>query len=127
MTRVALYAGYSSDNQSVSSIDDQFRICRDQAMREKWKVAGTYKDAAISGTRRHPAATPNRSAHFRADSLPCDAFKTRWRRSVLNALPIQITLHVGNGESEMRSYVVPKRFNPKWRCSKLPNTDAIIL
>ena len=26
MTRVALYARYSSDNQSVSSIEDQFRI-----------------------------------------------------------------------------------------------------
>ena len=31
MTRVALYARYSSDNQSVSSIEDQFRISRDQA------------------------------------------------------------------------------------------------
>src|SRR3546814_4139889 len=49
MTRAALYARYSSDNQSVASIEDQFRICRDQATREKWKVMGTYKDAAISG------------------------------------------------------------------------------
>jgi DNA invertase Pin-like site-specific DNA recombinase len=49
VTRVALYARYSSDNQSVASIEDQFRICRDQAGREKWKVVGTYKDAAISG------------------------------------------------------------------------------
>jgi len=49
MARIALYARYSSDMQSTSSIDDQFRICRDQAAREKWKVAGTYKDAAISG------------------------------------------------------------------------------
>lgn len=49
MTRTALYARYSSDNQSVASIDDQFRICRDQAAREKWKVVGAYKDAAISG------------------------------------------------------------------------------
>ena len=29
MTRVALYARYSSDNQSESSIDDQFRLCRE--------------------------------------------------------------------------------------------------
>ena len=29
MTRFALYARYSSDNQSVSSIEDQFRICQD--------------------------------------------------------------------------------------------------
>jgi DNA invertase Pin-like site-specific DNA recombinase len=49
MTRVALYARYSSDNQSVASIDDQFRICREHAAWEKWKIVGTYHDAAISG------------------------------------------------------------------------------
>jgi len=49
MTHVAIYARYSSDMQSASSIEDQFRICRDQAAREKWKVVGAYKDAAISG------------------------------------------------------------------------------
>ena len=49
MTRVALYARYSSDHQSVASIDDQFRICREQAARERWKVVGSYEDAAISG------------------------------------------------------------------------------
>jgi DNA invertase Pin-like site-specific DNA recombinase len=49
MTKVALYARYSSDNQTVASIEDQFRICREHAAREKWKVVGTYHDAAISG------------------------------------------------------------------------------
>ena len=49
MTRVALYARYSSDNQSDSSIEDQFRLCREHAGRERWKIAGTYHDAAISG------------------------------------------------------------------------------
>ena len=49
MTRVALYARYSSDNQSAASIEDQFRICREQAAREGWPVVGTYQDAAISG------------------------------------------------------------------------------
>ncbi|GBQ47035.1 recombinase family protein [Acidomonas methanolica] len=49
MTRVALYARYSSDNQRDASIEDQFRICREQAKRERWKVVGTYKDAGISG------------------------------------------------------------------------------
>ncbi|PWB80700.1 MAG: recombinase family protein, partial [Methylocystaceae bacterium] len=47
--KVAIYARYSSDNQSAASIEDQFRICREQAAREKWKVVATYKDAAISG------------------------------------------------------------------------------
>jgi hypothetical protein len=27
MPKVALYARYSTDNQSVASIEDQFRIC----------------------------------------------------------------------------------------------------
>ena len=49
MTRVALYARYSSDNQRDASIEDQFRICREHAKREKWKVISTYKDTGISG------------------------------------------------------------------------------
>lgn len=49
MTRVALYARYSSENQSESSIEDQFRLCLEQAKRERWGIAGTYHDAAISG------------------------------------------------------------------------------
>ncbi len=38
-----------SDNQRDASIEDQFRICREQAKRDKWKIVGTYKDAGISG------------------------------------------------------------------------------
>ena len=49
MPRVALYARYSSDTQSESSIEDQFRLCRELAERERWVIAGTYHDAAISG------------------------------------------------------------------------------
>lgn len=49
MNRVALYARYSSDNQSVASIEDQFRVCREHAAREKWAVIATHQDAAISG------------------------------------------------------------------------------
>lgn len=49
MTRVALYARYSDDKQSPASIEDQLRICREQAEREGWQVVATYKDAAISG------------------------------------------------------------------------------
>ncbi len=41
MTRVALYALYSSDHQREASIEDQFRICGEQAKREKWKIVGT--------------------------------------------------------------------------------------
>jgi DNA invertase Pin-like site-specific DNA recombinase len=49
MPKVALYARYSTDNQSVVSIEDQFRICQEHAGRERWQVVGTYHDAAISG------------------------------------------------------------------------------
>jgi DNA invertase Pin-like site-specific DNA recombinase len=49
MTRVVLYARYSTDVQSVASVTDQFRICRDYADRERWQVVETYHDAAISG------------------------------------------------------------------------------
>jgi site-specific DNA recombinase len=49
MSRVALYARYSSDSQREASIEDQFRLCREQAKRENWKIVGTYKDAGVSG------------------------------------------------------------------------------
>lgn len=49
MTRVALYARYSSDNQRENSIEDQFRICRERANREAWEIVATYDDAGISG------------------------------------------------------------------------------
>jgi len=49
MTRVALYARYSSDSQREASIEDQFRVCREQAKRDNWKVVAAYKDAGISG------------------------------------------------------------------------------
>ena len=49
MTRVVLYARYSTDNQREVSIEDQFRLCREHAEREGWKIVGTYHDAAVSG------------------------------------------------------------------------------
>jgi DNA invertase Pin-like site-specific DNA recombinase len=47
MTRIALYARYSSDNQREASIVDQLRLCDEHARREGWEVAGSYQDAAI--------------------------------------------------------------------------------
>lgn len=49
MLKVAIYARYSSENQNVASIEDQFRVCRGHVAREKWQEAVTYQDAAISG------------------------------------------------------------------------------
>jgi site-specific DNA recombinase len=36
MTRVALYARYSSEHQKESSITDQFRNCEQWAARDGW-------------------------------------------------------------------------------------------
>lgn len=49
MLKAVIYARYSSDNQRVASIADQFRICREHAGRERWQIVETYHDAAISG------------------------------------------------------------------------------
>ncbi|MEQ8395858.1 recombinase family protein [Thalassobaculum sp.] len=49
MTRVALYARYSSDNQREASIEDQLRLCRLHAERQGWTLADSYSDRAISG------------------------------------------------------------------------------
>jgi DNA invertase Pin-like site-specific DNA recombinase len=53
MTRVLIYARYSTTLQSGASIEDQVRICRERADREGWAVAGVYSDAAISGAVRN--------------------------------------------------------------------------
>ena len=49
VTRAILYARYSTDNQSESSIVDQLRRCRELAEQHGWPVAGEYTDEGISG------------------------------------------------------------------------------
>jgi site-specific DNA recombinase len=49
MTRVALYARYSSDQQREASIEDQLRLCRLHAEKQGWTVADRYQDRAVSG------------------------------------------------------------------------------
>lgn len=49
MTRVALYARYSTDKQKPSSIDDQFRDCRAETARQGWTIVAEYADPELSG------------------------------------------------------------------------------
>jgi DNA invertase Pin-like site-specific DNA recombinase len=51
MTTCAIYARYSSDKQSASSINDQIRKCNEYAARHGWTVLENhiYRDSAISG------------------------------------------------------------------------------
>ena len=47
--RAVIYARYSSDLQSETSIDDQVRLCREHAVRLGLTVEEVYSDYAISG------------------------------------------------------------------------------
>ena len=49
MTRVALYARYSSDQQREASIEDQLRLCRLHAEKQGWMIVDSYQDRAVSG------------------------------------------------------------------------------
>jgi site-specific DNA recombinase len=48
--RAIIYARYSTDKQSESSIDDQVRLCRRRAQDEGWEIVATYGDSAVSGS-----------------------------------------------------------------------------
>ena len=49
MKRCAIYARYSSDLQSPTSIEDQHQLCRAYAERRSWAVVSLFEDAALSG------------------------------------------------------------------------------
>ena len=47
--RAALYSRYSSDNQSIASIDAQLRACRDYCARNNYAIVQEFVDEALSG------------------------------------------------------------------------------
>lgn len=47
--RAAIYARYSSDLQSTTSITDQVRTCRKLCAERGWQVIDVFADEAISG------------------------------------------------------------------------------
>lgn len=49
MKRCAIYARYSSDLQSPTSIEDQRHLCRVYAERRAWTVVSVFEDATLSG------------------------------------------------------------------------------
>jgi DNA invertase Pin-like site-specific DNA recombinase len=50
--RVALYARYSSENQSRTSIKDQIELCSRYVDKQGWAIVATYTDPAASGASR---------------------------------------------------------------------------
>lgn len=49
--RTAVYTRFSSDQQRVTSLEDQLRVCREYAARQgwTWQDAHVYQDAGVSG------------------------------------------------------------------------------
>ncbi|WP_184329662.1 recombinase family protein [Povalibacter uvarum] len=58
--RAAIYARYSTDKQSPSSITDQVRVCTEYAKKQKWRIVAKHIDDGISGT-----ATGNRPGYLK--------------------------------------------------------------
>ena len=67
--RAAIYARYSSDNQSDASIDDQVRVCQARADREGWAAVAVYADYAISGASAHRPQFQSLLADVRAAKI----------------------------------------------------------
>ena len=58
--RAAIYARFSTDQQSVASIEDQARLCRERAIALGLTVVAVHSDCAISGAtpvNRRPGAS----------------------------------------------------------------------
>ena len=48
--KAMIYARYSTDKQSESSIEDQVRLCMVRVEFEGWQLAGIHKDEGVSGS-----------------------------------------------------------------------------
>ena len=48
--RAVIYARFSSEKQSETSLDDQERICRARAVRDGFEILETFSDQSISGS-----------------------------------------------------------------------------
>jgi len=102
--RAALYARFSTEKQSESSIDDQFRECERIAQRHDLTVVACFNDAAISGgTTRRPGYQSLLSAARRRefDVIVAEDTSRLWRNlaeqsprlAELADLGIQVVTH----------------------------------
>ncbi len=90
--RCAVYARFSSDRQSPTSIADQIRKCREHAARQGWLVLEehVYPDEAISGASTERAGLQRLLAAATSPSRPFDCILTddtsRLSRKLADAL-----------------------------------------
>ena len=67
--KAAIYARYSTDKQSESSIDDQFRECRKLAEHHEFNVVAEFSDKAMSGGTANRPDYQNMLAAARAEQF----------------------------------------------------------
>lgn len=67
MKNAVIYARYSSDRQRETSIDDQIRVCREQARTLEVPISRIYSDEGVSGTT--PVSLRRDGARLIADAL----------------------------------------------------------
>ena len=77
MVKAAIYARYSSDNQSEASIEDQIEVCRRYADQRGWMIIDTYDDRAISGA---STATSTQKRTMPAPIMPTGLSRKRATR-----------------------------------------------
>jgi site-specific DNA recombinase len=80
--RAALYARYSTDQQSEASVEDQVRVCERLAERHGLEVVARYHDRAVSGGTADRAGYQDLLAAARArafDVILCEDFSRLWR------------------------------------------------
>ena len=90
--RCAIYARFSSDRQSLTSITDQIRKCREHAKQNGWLVLDehVYSDEAVSGASTDRAGLQRLLAAVAGPSIPFDCIliddSSRLTRRLADAL-----------------------------------------
>ena len=86
--KAALYARYSTDRQSESSIEDQYRVCQHLSIKHQFEVTARFHDAAISGGTAHRAGYQAMLAAARKhefDVIVAEDASRLWRNSAEQA------------------------------------------
>ncbi len=83
MTRAAVYARYSSNNQRDASIEDQVEVCRRYIEQQGWTLSKIYDDRALSGGSAFRAGYQQLLADLETDTfdvIVCEALDRLGRK-----------------------------------------------
>lgn len=94
--RTAAYARYSSDQQSVASLEDQLRNCRTYCARQDWAAPVEFTDAAISGSRMdRPGYRRLLASAHQFDVIMVDDLSRLSRDTIESAKAVRHLVHMG--------------------------------